>query len=173
MHFTPKILIRASAFSLLPLGQHQNSLRADETHDPSDMGVIICHYIINMPFQNRADVKVLLLPISSGANGLNLVEASHVILVEPILNPAQELQVSVVCIVHMGYTGRRSTLSPIFCAINFGSSPGLWAATAASYCPSRQGELPKLVSTEYRTQGAAPPCTLIIAYKETFSLVGV
>ncbi|QQP35178.1 SNF2 histone linker PHD RING helicase_ E3 ubiquitin protein ligase, partial [Caligus rogercresseyi] len=38
------------------------------------------------------DVKVLLLPISSGANGLNLIEASHVFLLEPILNPAQELQ---------------------------------------------------------------------------------
>ena len=43
-------------------------------------------------FKNRDDVKVLLLPISSGANGLNLIEASHVLLVEPILNPAQELQ---------------------------------------------------------------------------------
>ena len=43
-------------------------------------------------FKNREDVKVLLLPISSGANGLNLIEASHVLLIEPILNPAEELQ---------------------------------------------------------------------------------
>ena len=43
-------------------------------------------------FKNRQDVKVLLLPISSGANGLNLIEASHVLLIEPILNPAEELQ---------------------------------------------------------------------------------
>ena len=32
------------------------------------------------------------MPLSQGANGLNLIEASHVILVEPLLNPAQELQ---------------------------------------------------------------------------------
>jgi hypothetical protein len=32
-------------------------------------------------FQNRDDVKVLLLPVTSGANGLNLISASHVLLV--------------------------------------------------------------------------------------------
>ena len=37
-------------------------------------------------------MTVLLLPVHSGANGLNLIEATHVLLAEPILNPAQELQ---------------------------------------------------------------------------------
>ena len=40
----------------------------------------------------ESDITVLLLPIHSGSNGLNLIEATHVLLVEPILNPAQELQ---------------------------------------------------------------------------------
>ncbi|EFJ18738.1 hypothetical protein SELMODRAFT_6816, partial [Selaginella moellendorffii] len=35
---------------------------------------------------------VMLLPIQHGANGLNLIEAQHVILVEPLLNPAVEAQ---------------------------------------------------------------------------------
>ena len=35
---------------------------------------------------------VLLLPINQGANGLNLVEAQHVIMIEPLLNPAAEAQ---------------------------------------------------------------------------------
>lgn len=43
-------------------------------------------------FKEREDMPVLLLPVHSGANGLNLIEATHVLLVEPILNPAQELQ---------------------------------------------------------------------------------
>ena len=34
--------------------------------------------------------RVLLLPIHQGANGLNLIMAQHVILVEPLLNPAAE-----------------------------------------------------------------------------------
>ena len=43
-------------------------------------------------FKQQASIPVLLLPVHSGANGLNLIEATHVLLVEPILNPAQELQ---------------------------------------------------------------------------------
>lgn len=34
----------------------------------------------------------MLLPISSGANGLNLIEATHVFFADPPLNPAAEQQ---------------------------------------------------------------------------------
>ena len=44
-------------------------------------------------FKERMDVAVLLLPITSAGNGLNLPEANHVILLEPSLNRANELQV--------------------------------------------------------------------------------
>ena len=44
-------------------------------------------------FKHNDDITVLLLPVHSGGNGLNLIEATHVLLVEPILNTAQELQV--------------------------------------------------------------------------------
>lgn len=44
-------------------------------------------------FKNsKPHVTALLLPVRWGAKGLNLVEATHVLLVEPILNPADELQ---------------------------------------------------------------------------------
>ncbi|KAL1518983.1 hypothetical protein AB1Y20_003252 [Prymnesium parvum] len=43
-------------------------------------------------FRQRPEIRALLLPLSRGANGLNLVEAQHVFLVEPLLNPAVEAQ---------------------------------------------------------------------------------
>ena len=55
-------------------------------------------------------------------------------------------------------------------AINLGSSPGLWAATATSYCPSRPGELPKLIATEYRIQADRSPC-MQEAWNKKFGLI--
>ncbi|KAL0298265.1 UNVERIFIED_CONTAM: E3 ubiquitin-protein ligase SHPRH [Sesamum radiatum] len=49
----------------------------------------------NKTAEDKADMnspQVLLLLIQHGANGLNLLEAQHVILVEPLLNPAAEAQ---------------------------------------------------------------------------------
>ncbi|GAB6026708.1 hypothetical protein CHUAL_013216 [Chamberlinius hualienensis] len=43
-------------------------------------------------FKSDPNTNVLLLLVQSGANGLNIIEATHVLLVEPILNPASELQ---------------------------------------------------------------------------------
>lgn len=46
--------------------------------------------LANVPELGSA--QVLLLLIQHGANGLNLLEAQHVVLVEPLLNPAAEAQ---------------------------------------------------------------------------------
>jgi E3 ubiquitin-protein ligase SHPRH len=43
-------------------------------------------------FKKDSSVNVLLMPYSYGANGLNLIEATHVVLVEPTLNKSQEAQ---------------------------------------------------------------------------------
>ena len=43
-------------------------------------------------FRTDADVAALLLNTKSDASGLTLVEANHVVLVEPSLNPAMEQQ---------------------------------------------------------------------------------
>ncbi|XP_058831485.1 E3 ubiquitin-protein ligase SHPRH [Topomyia yanbarensis] len=40
----------------------------------------------------KNDITCMLLPLKAGSKGLNLIEATHVFLVEPILNPGEELQ---------------------------------------------------------------------------------
>lgn len=43
-------------------------------------------------FKKNQNINVLLMPYSLGANGLNIIEATHVILAEPTLNKSQEVQ---------------------------------------------------------------------------------
>jgi ribosomal protein L12E/L44/L45/RPP1/RPP2 len=43
-------------------------------------------------FKSNPHIPLLLLPLTSAASGLNIVEANHVILVEPSLAPGKELQ---------------------------------------------------------------------------------
>lgn len=43
-------------------------------------------------FKKDTAINVLLMPYSFGANGLNVIEATHVLLVEPTLNKSQEIQ---------------------------------------------------------------------------------
>lgn len=43
-------------------------------------------------FKHTAEIRALLLPLRSGANGINLVEAQHVLLAEPLLEAAVEQQ---------------------------------------------------------------------------------
>jgi E3 ubiquitin-protein ligase SHPRH len=43
-------------------------------------------------FKTDESIKALLMPLKCAANGLNMIEATHILLVEPILNGAQEKQ---------------------------------------------------------------------------------
>lgn len=64
-----------------------------------DSGVIVTDALLIEMFQENLSafkyeekINILLLPLHTGSNGLNIIEATHVLLVEPILNPAHELQ---------------------------------------------------------------------------------
>ena len=43
-------------------------------------------------FKEDPDIRAVLLPFKSGSNGLNVVEDTHVFLIEPLLNAAVEAQ---------------------------------------------------------------------------------
>ena len=45
-------------------------------------------------FKSNPEIKVILMSLKAGGEGLNLQEASHVFLIEPWWNPAVEMQVS-------------------------------------------------------------------------------
>jgi E3 ubiquitin-protein ligase SHPRH len=54
-------------------------------------------------FKTSRELNLLLLPLHSGSRGLNIVEATHVVLVEPGLNAGAELQ-AIGRVHHMGQT---------------------------------------------------------------------
>ena len=57
-------------------------------------------------FKREAGLRILLLPLSLGADGLSITEANHVLLLEPLLHRATEMQ-AVARICRIGQT--RST----------------------------------------------------------------
>jgi len=67
-----------------------NGVRAAQPRGPKALGDAIAAFRRGDPA--RRDPAALLMPVRSGANGLNLTEAAHVLLVEPQADPAVEAQ---------------------------------------------------------------------------------
>eukprot|EP00326_Haptolina_ericina_P035264 CAMPEP_0181253778 /NCGR_PEP_ID=MMETSP1096-20121128/48220_1 /TAXON_ID=156174 ORGANISM="Chrysochromulina ericina, Strain CCMP281" /NCGR_SAMPLE_ID=MMETSP1096 /ASSEMBLY_ACC=CAM_ASM_000453 /LENGTH=149 /DNA_ID=CAMNT_0023351707 /DNA_START=1 /DNA_END=450 /DNA_ORIENTATION=+ len=72
--------------SLLEKAFRANDIRFCRLHGQTNLESTLAS------FRQCGDMRALLLPLSRGANGLNLVEAQHVFLVEPLLNSAVEAQ---------------------------------------------------------------------------------
>ncbi|XP_037084816.1 E3 ubiquitin-protein ligase SHPRH-like [Pollicipes pollicipes] len=84
-----KLLVFATwtdALDLIAAALDQNGVQHRSLHAPNRFQRSL------REFRGRDDVSVLLLPVHSGANGLNLTEATHVILTHPVLDPGAERQ---------------------------------------------------------------------------------
>ena len=68
------------------------ALKANNVHHAAMLGSRQANQRALSTFKTLPGVRVLLLPVKSGSNGLNLIEATHVFLAEPLLNPAAEAQ---------------------------------------------------------------------------------
>nr|CAH7738163.1 unnamed protein product [Callosobruchus chinensis] len=85
----PKVLLFSSWLSVLK-----------HVKEALDKNEITCELAANYNFEQRIEnfkdpknnIMALLLPITLGSKGLNLIEATHVVFIEPPLNPSDELQ---------------------------------------------------------------------------------
>ncbi|XP_005088907.1 E3 ubiquitin-protein ligase SHPRH [Aplysia californica] len=75
-----------SVLDILAAALAENNIMYKSLHDPNSFQKNLS------AFKSEDAVQVLLLPLHSGANGLNLVEASNVLLVEPGLSLEEEAQ---------------------------------------------------------------------------------
>jgi len=86
-------------------------------------------------FRHSAEVRALLLPLRSGANGINLVEAQHVMLVEPLIERAVEAQ-AIGRIHRMSQTRETTVHRFVVCDTIEETIFGLRKAGAATECAS-------------------------------------
>eukprot|EP00850_Spirogloea_muscicola_P023159 SM000333S12561 [mRNA] locus=s333:34643:42565:- [translate_table: standard] len=96
-----KVLIFSTWHEVLDVVQHAlqaNTISLARVKGRRDLDLAIRHFQgkggnkLAEDNKSGGNVSCLLLPVQQGANGLNLVEAQHVLLVEPLLNPAAEAQ---------------------------------------------------------------------------------
>lgn len=95
-------------------------------------------------FRSSAEVHVLLLPLAFGAEGLDLVVASHIFLLEPLMNPQQERQ-AINRIYRIGQTRRtmihkyviKGSVEEVITSLQREWSEGLDEADAASLPAAR------------------------------------
>ncbi|KAH0469033.1 hypothetical protein IEQ34_002265 [Dendrobium chrysotoxum] len=89
-----KVLVFSSWNDVLDVLQHaldSNNISYVRMKGGRKSQAAIAQFKGEQPFKSK-HIQVLLILIQHGSNGLNLLEAQHVILVEPLLNPAIEAQ---------------------------------------------------------------------------------